>query len=89
MVDDDKRAAIPARRARGASIRTIAAGVKVSIGFGRVAGHRHVRGGCGRRQLPRMFRAQWHQRAEAGTPLHPMTRARNPHAAAFPLISTL
>jgi DNA invertase Pin-like site-specific DNA recombinase len=32
VVDDDKRAAILARRERGESIRTIAAGVKVSIG---------------------------------------------------------
>ena len=32
MVDDDKRAAILARRKRGESIRTIAAGVKVSVG---------------------------------------------------------
>ncbi|MFI9561573.1 hypothetical protein [Nonomuraea endophytica] len=32
VVDDDKRAAILARRRRGESIRTIAAGVKVSIG---------------------------------------------------------
>lgn len=32
VVDDDKRAAILARRQRGESIRTIAAGVKVSIG---------------------------------------------------------
>ncbi|MGS2648327.1 hypothetical protein [Streptosporangium sp. LJ11] len=32
MVDDDKRAAILARHQRGESIRTIAAGVKVSIG---------------------------------------------------------
>jgi DNA invertase Pin-like site-specific DNA recombinase len=32
VVDDDKRAAILARRARGESIRTIAAGVKVSVG---------------------------------------------------------
>lgn len=32
MVDDDKRAAILARHRRGESIRTIAAGVKVSIG---------------------------------------------------------
>ena len=32
VVDDDKRAAIFARRQRGESIRTIAAGVKVSIG---------------------------------------------------------
>ncbi|MFI6178941.1 recombinase family protein [Nonomuraea sp. NPDC051191] len=32
VVDDDKRAAIPARRQRGESIRTIAAGVKVSVG---------------------------------------------------------
>ncbi|WP_344952641.1 hypothetical protein [Sphaerisporangium flaviroseum] len=32
MVDDDKRAAIIARRERGESIRTIAAGVKVFIG---------------------------------------------------------
>ncbi|MER5623982.1 hypothetical protein ABT061_23390 [Streptosporangium sp. NPDC002544] len=32
MVDDDKRAAILARRQCGESIRTIAAGVKVSIG---------------------------------------------------------
>ncbi|GAA5025386.1 helix-turn-helix domain-containing protein [Actinopolymorpha pittospori] len=33
MVDDDKRAAILARRQRGESIRTIAAGVKVSVGI--------------------------------------------------------
>lgn len=32
VVDDDKRAAILARRERGESIRTIATGVKVSIG---------------------------------------------------------
>ncbi|MEV4183937.1 recombinase family protein [Streptosporangium canum] len=32
VVDDDKRAAVLARRQRGESIRTIAAGVKVSIG---------------------------------------------------------
>jgi DNA invertase Pin-like site-specific DNA recombinase len=32
VVDDDKRAAILARRQRGESIRTIAAGVKVSVG---------------------------------------------------------
>ena len=32
VVDDDKRAAILARRKRGESIRTIAAGVKVSVG---------------------------------------------------------
>ncbi|MEU8401720.1 helix-turn-helix domain containing protein [Nonomuraea sp. NPDC048892] len=32
VVDDNKRAAILARRQRGESIRTIAAGVKVSIG---------------------------------------------------------
>jgi DNA invertase Pin-like site-specific DNA recombinase len=32
VVDDDKRAAILARRRRGESIRTIAAGVKVSVG---------------------------------------------------------
>ncbi|GAA3843262.1 hypothetical protein GCM10022226_77800 [Sphaerisporangium flaviroseum] len=32
VVDDDKRAAIIARRERGESIRTIAAGVKVFIG---------------------------------------------------------
>jgi DNA-directed RNA polymerase specialized sigma24 family protein len=32
VVDDDKRAAILARRQRGESIRTIAAGVDVSIG---------------------------------------------------------
>jgi len=32
VVDDDKRAAILARRERGESIRTIAAGVKVSVG---------------------------------------------------------
>ncbi|GAA5065212.1 hypothetical protein GCM10023259_057330 [Thermocatellispora tengchongensis] len=32
VVDDDKRAAILARRGRGESIRTIAAGVKVSVG---------------------------------------------------------
>lgn len=32
VVDDDKRAAILARRQRGESIRTIAAGVKVSAG---------------------------------------------------------
>jgi DNA invertase Pin-like site-specific DNA recombinase len=32
VVDEDKRAAILARRQRGESIRTIAAGVKVSIG---------------------------------------------------------
>ncbi|WP_235854375.1 hypothetical protein [Nonomuraea aridisoli] len=32
VVDDDKRAAILARRARGESIRTIAAGVNLSIG---------------------------------------------------------
>ncbi|GAA3427511.1 hypothetical protein ACWDTT_35280 [Streptosporangium sandarakinum] len=32
MVDDDKRAAILARRQRGESIRTIAAGVNVSVG---------------------------------------------------------
>lgn len=32
MIDDDKRAAILARRQRGESIRTIAAGVKVSVG---------------------------------------------------------
>lgn len=32
VVDDDKRAAILARRHRGESIRTIAAGVKVSVG---------------------------------------------------------
>jgi len=32
VVDDDKRAAILARRQRGESIRTIAVGVKVSIG---------------------------------------------------------
>ncbi|GAA1626828.1 hypothetical protein GCM10009733_024460 [Nonomuraea maheshkhaliensis] len=32
VVDDDKRAAILACRQRGESIRTIAAGVKVSIG---------------------------------------------------------
>lgn len=32
VVDDDERAAILARRQRGESIRTIAAGVKVSIG---------------------------------------------------------
>ncbi|MCW2915607.1 MAG: DNA-invertase [Actinomycetia bacterium] len=32
MVDDDKRAAILARRQRGESIRIIAAGVKVSVG---------------------------------------------------------
>ena len=32
VVDDDKRAAILARRARGESIRTIAAGVRVSVG---------------------------------------------------------
>ncbi|GAA4053695.1 hypothetical protein [Actinomadura miaoliensis] len=32
MVDDDKRAAILARRERGESIRTIAAGVKVCVG---------------------------------------------------------
>jgi DNA invertase Pin-like site-specific DNA recombinase len=32
VVDDDKRAAILARRGRGESIRVIAAGVKVSIG---------------------------------------------------------
>ncbi|MEW2354226.1 hypothetical protein [Spirillospora sp. NPDC029432] len=32
MVDDDKRAAIWARRRRGESIRTIAADVKVSVG---------------------------------------------------------
>jgi DNA invertase Pin-like site-specific DNA recombinase len=32
VVDDDKRAAILARRQRGESIRTIAADVKVSIG---------------------------------------------------------
>ncbi|GAA4625669.1 hypothetical protein GCM10023196_030710 [Actinoallomurus vinaceus] len=32
VIDDDKRAAILARRQRGESIRTIAAGVKVSIG---------------------------------------------------------
>jgi DNA invertase Pin-like site-specific DNA recombinase len=32
VVDDDKRAAILARRQRGESIRTIAVGVKVSVG---------------------------------------------------------
>ncbi len=32
VVDDDKRAAILDRRRRGESIRTIAAGVKVSVG---------------------------------------------------------
>jgi DNA invertase Pin-like site-specific DNA recombinase len=32
VVDDDKRAAILSRRERGESIRTIAAGVKVSVG---------------------------------------------------------
>jgi len=32
VVDDDKRAATLARRKRGESIRTIAAGVKVSVG---------------------------------------------------------
>ena len=32
VVDDDKRAAILARRQRGESIRTIAAGVKISVG---------------------------------------------------------
>lgn len=32
VVDDDKRAAILSRRERGQSIRTIAAGVKVSVG---------------------------------------------------------
>jgi DNA-directed RNA polymerase specialized sigma24 family protein len=32
VVDDDKRAAILARRQRGESIRTIAARVKVSVG---------------------------------------------------------
>ncbi|MGW2161852.1 helix-turn-helix domain-containing protein [Nonomuraea sp. NPDC001699] len=32
VVDDDKRAAILARRERGESIRTIAAGVGVSVG---------------------------------------------------------
>ncbi|WP_199826212.1 hypothetical protein [Streptomyces sp. SBT349] len=32
MVDDGKRAAIPARRERGESIRIIAAGVKVPVG---------------------------------------------------------
>ncbi|WP_405152000.1 hypothetical protein OG589_10055 [Sphaerisporangium sp. NBC_01403] len=32
VVDDDKRAAILDRRKRGESIRTIAAGVKVSVG---------------------------------------------------------
>ncbi|MFF0866250.1 recombinase family protein [Nonomuraea sp. NPDC003560] len=32
VVDDDKRAAILARRQRGESIRTIAAGVKASVG---------------------------------------------------------
>ena len=32
VVDDDKRAAILARRKRGESLRTIAAGVKVSVG---------------------------------------------------------
>ena len=32
VVDDDKRAAILARRKRGESTRTIAAGVKVSVG---------------------------------------------------------
>lgn len=32
VVDDDKRAAILARRERGESIRTIATGVKVSVG---------------------------------------------------------
>lgn len=32
VIDDDKRAAILARRQRGESIRTIAAGVKVSVG---------------------------------------------------------
>jgi DNA invertase Pin-like site-specific DNA recombinase len=32
VVDDDKRAAILARRKRGESFRTIAAGVKVSVG---------------------------------------------------------
>jgi hypothetical protein len=32
VVDDDKRAAILARRERGESIRTIAAGVRVSVG---------------------------------------------------------
>lgn len=32
VVDDDRRAAILARRQRGESIRTIAAGVKVSVG---------------------------------------------------------
>ncbi|MFS1302580.1 helix-turn-helix domain-containing protein [Streptosporangium longisporum] len=32
MVDDDKRAAILARRERGESIRTIAIGVGVSVG---------------------------------------------------------
>jgi DNA invertase Pin-like site-specific DNA recombinase len=32
VVDDDKRAAILARRERGESIRTIAAGVNVSVG---------------------------------------------------------
>lgn len=37
MVDDDKRAAILARRQRGESIRTIAAGAKVSIGVVRKA----------------------------------------------------
>ena len=32
MADDDKHAAILARRQRGESIRTITAGVKVSVG---------------------------------------------------------
>jgi hypothetical protein len=32
VVDDDKSAAILARRRRGESIRTIAAGVKASVG---------------------------------------------------------
>jgi DNA invertase Pin-like site-specific DNA recombinase len=32
VVDDDKRAAIHARRARGESIRTIATGLAISIG---------------------------------------------------------
>jgi hypothetical protein len=40
VVDDDKRAAILARRRCGKSIRTIAAGVGVSIG-GRLNGHPH------------------------------------------------